>query len=273
MAWFTQDLNGQWWQLDIDANGQIITTQVNAPGTPTGFYAAQTKTGQELVKIVKDKLAGYGNAASPQTILMHLNEAKDEVWAVIKSLNDQNFVVFTQDQDNGLQNYFPQLAIGTREYDLPSDLKEIKFLEVITPKDQADVKFSYRKMNHPEFTTARRSANMDSTTDIINEYVYTIAGTNPQQLIMGNYPAMAMSLRIWYVRGIPDFTLTSLVNDIVAPYDRKMTDFAVKRVLLGADLKAFETWKSEWRDSLIMITESSAPRNQADAVYVTDFEG
>lgn len=273
MAWFTQDINGQWWQLDIDGNGQLVTTQVPAPGAPTGFYAAQTKTGQELVKIVKDKLAGYGNAANPQTILMHLNEAKDEVWAVIKSLNDQNFVTFTQDQNNGLENYFPQLVAGTREYNLPSDLKEVKLIEVISPTDQADTKFIYRKMNHPDFTSARRSANMDPTTDVVSDYYYTIAGTNPAQFVMANYPALTMSIRMWYVRGIPDFTLTSLVNDIVAPYDRKMTDFAVKRVLLGSDLQSFEAWKAEWRDSLIMIAESSAPRNQADAVFVQDFEG
>ncbi len=273
MAWYTQDANQNWWQLTIDVNGALVTQQVSTPGGPTGFYALQSLTGQQLVKIVQSKLGGYGNAVSPQTILMHLNEAKDEVWAVMKSLNDQNFVLFTQSSDAGLMNYFGKVVPGTREYNLPSDLKEVKFIEVISPTDQADVRFSYRKMTHPDWAATRRAANMDSTTNPINEYVYSIVGSNPQTFALANYPALTYDLRIWYVRGLADFTLVSGPSEIVPPYDRKITDFAVKRVLLAAEPKLFEVWKSEWRDTVIMIAESSGPKNMADPVFVADFEG
>lgn len=230
-------------------------------------------TGQELVKLTQNKLAGYANVASVQSLLGHLNEAKDEVWKVLKSLDDQHFVTHTQSTDDTALDYFPALSPDAREYDLPADFREMKFIEVVAPQNEESVEFVFRKINHPDFVHARRSSTLDQHADVGSSYFYTITGDKPQRFVLAQWPEKAYGLRIWYVRSLPDFNLTDDVTQIISPYDRKIADYAAKRVMLANDLTRFEAWRTEWREDVMTMAETAGPRNQADAVYVQDFEG
>jgi len=236
--------------------------------------------GQDLIDLANDRLAGLSNGVRDATLMSYLNEAKDEIWAVLKTEADEYFSQSTQNTDSTATNYFPRdlsgAAIGTlqtssRSYLLPDDLREIKFIEVTT-KGYEQTVFIYRSITDDDFRSARRSASVDPTLTPSVEYFYTILGTNRFEL--AQFPEANFEMTIWYTRSLPDFEAGDPVDDILLPYSKKIADYAVKKAMLGMqDQAQFEAWKQEWRDDLLTVAASAAPRNQADPEFVQDFLG
>jgi hypothetical protein len=236
--------------------------------------AVPTVTGQTLIDIANDMLAGYQNGVDSRALLTYLNLAKDEVWAVTKELHEEYFQVFSQSTNSAADYYFAPLNTTTRSYTLPSDLRSIEFIECTTPGFQGTT-FTYAKLNSPQFRAERQASNEANAADSnnnVDSYTYTIAGKN--QFVMAAYPAAALTLVLWYTRALPDFETSDVVDEILFPFSKKLAEFAAKRVMLAdQDAGQFAAWKAEWRDSLINLVQSSGTRNDADPQFVVDYFG
>jgi hypothetical protein len=236
--------------------------------------AVPTVYGQTLVDLANDLLAGYQNGVGSRELLTYLNLAKDEVWAVTKELHDEYFQVFSQSTNASADYYFAPLNTTTRNYTLPADLRSIEFIECTTAGFEGTT-FTYAKLNSPQFREERQASNQANAADPNNNvqtYTYSIAGKN--QFVMAAYPAAALTLVLWYTRALPDFEASDVIDEILFPFSKKLAEFAAKRVMLAdQDAGQFAAWKSEWRDSLINLVQSSGSRNDADPQFVQDFYG
>lgn len=236
--------------------------------------AVPTVTGQTLIDMANDMLAGYQNGIDSRALLTYLNLGKDEVWGVTKELYEEYFQVFSQSTTPTNDFYFAPLTTNTRNYTLPADLRSIEYIECTTPSYQG-TQFVYRKLNSPEFRQERSQSNQlagPDTNNNVNVYNYTIAGKN--QFVLASYPAVPMTLILWYTRALPDFEASDVVDEILFPFSKKLAEFAAKRAMLAdQDAGQFAAWKSEWRESLINLVQAEGTRNDADATFVQDFQG
>jgi len=231
-------------------------------------------SGQTLVNMTNDLLAGYQNAVDSRAMLTYLNMAKDEIWSTIKELHEEYFQVFSQSTDSTADYYFPQLSTATRNYTLPDDLRSIEYIEVTTPSfEESD--FVYAKLNSPEFKEERRASNAQNGPNATNngsKFHYTIAGKN--QFVLASYPPADLNLTLWYTRALPDFETGDPVDEILFPFQKKLAEYAAKKVMLSnQDATQFAAWSKEWRDSLVNCLQAAGERNDADPQFVEDFCG
>lgn len=229
-------------------------------------------TGQDLVDLATDRLGGYGNLPSTSQLLGFLNEAKDEVWAILKSLNTEYFALATQASDPAQLNYFGPMVTNKRQYTLPADFREMNLFLVADPA-YAQTKFTFKKLQDRDFQDALKSANVDSSLTPTTEYFYTILGKD--QLLLAQYPEVQFNLPvIYYVRNLLDFETGDTLDEILLPYSKKIANYTVMKVLLTAqDQDQFEEWRKSWKDDILLIATSGGPRNQADPEFVMDFLG
>lgn len=233
--------------------------------------AVDSMVGQDLINEANARLAGYQNGVDPDALLSFLNEAKDEVWALLKGLNDEYFVTPSQSTDNTRLNYFPTLDPSLRQFTLPGDLREIKFIEVTTASS-TEIEFEYRDITDDEFRRARRDASTQSGNNDICKILYTIIGKD--QMVLAQFPPAAITLTLWYVRSLPDFEASDEVDQVLYPYVKKLATYAVKKSMASLqDPSQFAVWVQEWKQDCLTVTNSAAPRNQADPTFVDDFDG
>lgn len=236
--------------------------------------AVPVLTGQDLINMANDLLAGYQNGVDSRALLTYLNLAKDEVWAVTKELHDEYFQVFSQATNSAADFYFPALNTTTRNYTLPEDLRSIEFIEVTTPGFE-ETEFVFANLNTPQFRDERKASNQAQGPDPnnnVNKYTYSIAGKN--QFVMAAYPAAPMTLILWYTRALPDFEMSDTLDEILFPFNKKLAEYAVKLAMGGnQDPGQFAIWSKDWRESLINLVQASGERNDADPQFVQDFFG
>lgn len=229
-------------------------------------------TGQDLIDLTKARLGGYQNSLDTEVLMSHINEGKDEVWGLLKSLDDQYFVVQSQATTSTADYYFSSLSTALREYTLPSDFREVKLIEVTT-SGYTDVRFVYRDAHHPDFAEARRAANYDNTPSNSScVYYYTIYGKST--FALANYPEAAITLRLWYVRALADYEAADTVDEILLSFAKKIAEYAAMKVmLLQQDQPQFEEWQKVWRQDILSIATSANNRNQSDIETAVEFEG
>lgn len=244
---------------------------VPTPGGGT-IPTAPALTGQDLVDMANDRLAGYQNGVDSGPLLSFLNEGKDEIWALLKNLNEEYFVTPSQAVDATQPYYFAPMDPTARTFQLPTDLREIKFIEVNTPS-YTEMEFAYKDITDTEFRDARRSAStQNNSSDNACTIYYTILGKN--QMVTAQFIPTAITITLWYVRAIADFETDQTVDEILYPYTKKIADYAVKKAMLSLqDPAQFSAWVSEWKQDVITVQNSAAGRNSADATYVDDFCG
>lgn len=123
--------------------------------------------GQELLNLTNNKLGGYQNALDSEAMLAFINEGKDEVWAALKAQNQEYFVVGSQNTDPTADAYFPVLTTDVRDYTLPADMREVKWIEVLNVPNGTDVVFEYLDITDPEFRSARQGAGLGTASMFI----------------------------------------------------------------------------------------------------------
>lgn len=233
--------------------------------------AVDSMVGQDLINEANARLAGYQNGVDPEALLSYLNEGKDELWALLKNLNDEYFVTSSQNTDNEQLNYFATLDPTKRQFTLPSDLREIKFIEVATA-GSTQIEFEYRDITDNEFRMLRRDASTQPGNNEICKMLYTIVGKD--QMVLAQFPPAALNVTLWYVRSLPDFESDQVVDEILFPYVKKIASYACQRAMLGLqDASQFSMWVTSWKQDCITVTNSAAERNQSDASFVEDFCG
>lgn len=268
-------VDGSIWRMGVDSSGLLIVTAVSSiPGVPSAptVNAIPALSGQNLLDLLNINLGGMANFGNQAQKLSYLNEGKDEIWGVLKSLDENYFVINSQALDATKTTYFGALLPSTREYTLPTDFRGMKFVEVTAPTGYEFVRFIRRSMTHPDFRDARRSstAGGSSSGTSIGNYYYDVVGK--ATMMLAQYPEIGFTLTLWYVRALPDITLNASVDEIVFPFTKKIVDYAVMKIRLRDDATAFSEWREVWRQDLINVAQN-AGRDEADPQFVQDWLG
>lgn len=232
-----------------------------------------TVSGQSLLDLLRINLGGLSNAWTVDQLLAFLNQGKDEVWAVIKSMELDYFTDSSQDTDSTQDNFFVDLSPTVREYDLPKNLREIRLIECLTPGFE-DRRYVYRDISHPDFKNARLESDALGSNSGLQEFsdniFYTVFGN---QLVFADFPFSARQLKIWYIASIDDIDVDTFPA-ILFPFSRKIVDYAAKKAVLSAqNVEMTMAWKSEWSESVKIIALSIGQRQTTDAEFIADFIG
>ena len=236
-------------------------------------------SGQALLNLAQTNLGGLSNAVTNDQLLSFINEGKDELWSILKQANENLFVVSSQATQSNNPYYFPALSLTVREYTLPFDVRDILFIEVTGPSGYERVKFTRKAMTHPDFRDARTGATAfnaqggSSPLTGVGEYFYDVVGKST--IVLAQYPEVAFTLIIWFIRTLPDITLgstTGTIDEILFPFHKKIVDYAVMKIMLREEQDNFAAWKSQWRDDVIG-TVQGVGRKSADPIFTADFIG
>lgn len=274
---YLTDAAGNIWQVGIDSQGRLTQTLVTSiPGVPSAptINAFPAMTGQQLLSTLDINLGGLKNSVTTQQKWEFLNAGKDEMWMILKQLDENYFVIDSQAVDSTKTNYFGPLNTTTREYTLPTDCRDILFIECTAPIGQEFTQFVKSSVTSPEFREARQNAtannNQGSSIITLDVYHYDVIGKLTFKL--AEFPQQAFTLIITYVRALPVISAASVVDEILTPWTRKIVDYAVQRVMLLKDPGAWQEWVSVWRSD-IQQTMQSANRSDSDIRTASDYNG
>lgn len=230
-------------------------------------------SGQNLLDSLRIRMGGLSNAFTTDQYFSFLNEGKDEVWAIVRSLELDYFADSSQPTDNTKDDFFLQLSTTVREYDLPTNLREVRFIECTT-QDFQDREFTYRDISHPDFKRIRRESDALGSNSGVNaftdHYIYTIFGT---QLILAQFPEANLNITIWYIKAIDDISVDDF-PEILFPFNKKIVDYAAKKATLAAqNLEMEAAWKDDWAESIRLLAISAGQRQAADPQFIADYFG
>ena len=231
-----------------------------------------TITGQSLVNETFMRLGGLSNVFSTQELLSFVNDGVQEVWAIVRSLDADHTVDTSQTTTSTSDNYFQTLSTSTREYTLPPNAREIRFIEC-TNAGYENTIFEFRKIDDVDFQNYRREATASGTSQQgrVGKYYYTVSG---QQLVFAQYPETALVLKVWYIKAIDNAEIDVQLTTLQPPLDRKIVEFATQRAMLVARQETVsDRWMAAWRDSVKTICLSVVPRNSANAIFIQEFSG
>lgn len=230
-------------------------------------------TGAELLELCNGRLAGYQNAIEPSTLMSYLNSAKDELWSTLKELDKEYFMQVSQNTDSAQTTYFPNLTPASREYTLPSDCRDIEFIECLTPGYET-ANFVFVEMNSEEFKQLRRAGGISGQTSTVSPFcfLYTVIGKD--QFVLAQYPPATLRLRLWYIKALADFEAGDVIDEILTPFSKSLADFGAQKAMLSLqDATQFTLWVSDWKRQIITLTQGAGDRDSSGALFVEDFIG
>ena len=234
----------------------------------------QIESGQTLLDAVRLDLGAYANAFTEDQLLYFINRGADETWAVIRSLDLDYFGDSSQTSDAGEEDYFATITPAAREYPLPPNCREPRFIECLTSGFE-DRRFIYRKFEDPIFQAARRisTATGASATDLasqLGEYYYTILGI---KFILAQYPETTLDLKIWYIKANDSISVESFPQ-ILSPFASAIADYATERAVKSTQNVALDAdWMQTWKATIQTLALSAGPRTSTDPIFVSDYLG
>jgi hypothetical protein len=253
----------------------IAYYQYAAPAAP-GAGVFSELAGSDLIQMMTDRLGGYANAMTADVMLDLLNEGKDKVWTILKSLNESFFHASSQSTDSTKVNFFGSFVPNVREYQLPGDFRAMRFIECTT-SGYASARFVKTVMTDPAWQQARRAANDPSISAATQfEFYYDIVESPAGgfEMVFAQNFAVQLQCTVWYIRGLPDFEAGDSINQVIRPYCKSIVTFAVEKAMkVLQDESMSAQWESDWRQDIIGTAQGAGPINQSDARYVQDFEG
>src|SRR5438309_4037647 len=134
--------------------------------------------GQELLDRIKVRLGGLSNAFTPDDLLSFAEDGVQEVWAVLKSFDQEYFGEQSQSTNaTDVDTYFATLDSTKREYDLPAGSREIRSIECLT-SGATGIVFEQRKFDDPEFQMRRRNSTASGATQspLSSSYYFSVFG-------------------------------------------------------------------------------------------------
>ena len=174
------------------------------------------------------------------------------------------------------------MTISDREYDLPKDLAELRFIEVTGPVGFEEWVFEKKAMNSNSFRAVRISTTAaGSSTDSLasaGTLLYDIIGPNStgrQRIVLASFPPAALVLKLWYTRTVPDFTVpktdAETLVTFLQPYIGIILTYAAKSLLRLEDAGIAKEWEKDWREDLRRTVAASSDRSEADPEVVEEF--
>lgn len=225
-----------------------------------------------MLDSLRIRLGALSNAFTPDQYLEFLNDGVQEVWSVLRSLDLDYFADVSQTTDPTADDFEAVFTTAVREYELPKNCRELRAIEVTTVGFENRV-FEYRKFSDSVFQQARREATASgpgSNAFLLNSYYYTVFGT---QLILAQYPEVALTARLWYIAAIDDINIDT-IPDILFPFNRKIVDFAAERAFLSTqNVEMSQAWMMSWKESVKVLAMTAGSRSSTNAIFITDYEG
>ena len=226
-------------------------------------------------------LLGFKGAFSEDQKVNRINKGKNELWKVLKQLKEAYFMEESA-VSSGLDNEFPALVTNTREYDLPKDLAELRFIEVTSPVGFEEWVFQKMSMNSSSFRAVRVSTTVAGTStdnlSLAGTILYDILGPNSlgrQRMVLASFPPAALVLKLWYTRIVPDFTVPKSAAETLVtflqPYIGVILTYATKSLLRLEDAGIAKEWEKDWREDLRRTVAASSDRSEADPEVVEEF--
>jgi hypothetical protein len=236
--------------------------------------ALPTVSGQSLMDELTIRLGGYAAAFSVDELLSFVNEAKDAVYGVLRTLDEDYFVIPSQVATSTDDDYFAALTTTAREFDLPNGCREVRAIEVITAGYE-DVPFEFRNLSDPDFQAERRSgaiAGAGSGRQLSDVYLFTVLGRRTLQLAA--YPESAFTVKLWFVKALDDLTPSDTLTDILHPFTKKISSYATERATLSLqDEQLSNEWLKRWRMDVQELALTAAPRVSTSPEFVSDWDG
>ena len=233
---------------------------------------AVTVTGQVIYDEVIIRLGGLSNAFGVNDITSFMSDGLGEVWAVLRSLENDYFMEDTQTATSTADDYFAALTTSTREYDLPTNCREIRAMEVTTTGYETTV-FEYRPFSDEEFQQERRQATADGAGSgtRIGKYLFTVVGM--KKLILAQFLEAAMTVKVWYVKSLDELTTDTVLTEVVHPFWRKIVDYAVERATLSVREETLsDRWLTRWREDVKTLALSAGPRVTTGPLFIQEYE-
>lgn len=229
-----------------------------------------TVSGQSLLDAVRINLGGLANAFTDDQLFYFISLGTQEVWSVVRELDLDYFGDSSQATSTSKDDFFANLDPTKREYDLPKNCRELRFIEILTGGFE-DRKITYRKFEDPIFQEARRSSTMaGSANNVCGEYYYTIFGN---QMMLAQFPEAPLAIKMWYVAAIDDVTVESFPA-ILHPFSGKITDYATERAVKSSqNIELDQDWMLTWKDAIKTLALTAGSRTSTDPIFCADFLG
>lgn len=231
-------------------------------------------SGQDLLDRIKVRLGGLSNAFTPDELLQFAEDGVQEVWAVLKSFDQEYFGDSSQSTDSAkTDSYFATLSTSSREYPLPGTCREIRSIECLTSGYER-IEFVQKSFDDPEFQRARRNSTATGTSAQAlsnRNYYFTVFGN---KLVLAQYPCAVLDVKLWAIQSINAISVDTVLDTILYPFSGKIVDFAVKKAMVSArESDMTIAWTQEWRASIITLGESSTPRASVNAQFISNYLG
>jgi hypothetical protein len=234
-----------------------------------------TLTGQDLLDDLRVELGALSNAFTVDQLFLFINKGVGEVWSVVQSLGLDYFSDSTQSTDNSKDDFIAQLTTSVREYDLPRNARELRFIETTTPGFEDRI-FEYRKFDDPVYAVARRQATANgagggaTSGSIIGNYFYTVFGN---QIVLAQFPEANLTVKFWYIASIDDIDETG-IPAILHPFNKKIVDYAALRAIVSTQNNQMSvTWLEAWKESVKTIAMSVGGRASTNPTFIYDYTG
>jgi hypothetical protein len=232
-------------------------------------------TGQDLLDDLRVELGALSNAFTVDQLFLFINKGVGEVWSVVQSLGLDYFADSTQGTDNSKDDFFVQLTTSVREYNLPVNAREVRFIETTTVGFEDRI-FEYRKFDDPVFAVARRQATANgpsggaSSGSIIGNYFYTVFGN---QIVLAQFPEATLTIKVWYIASIDDVDENG-IPAILHPFNKKIVDYAALRAIVSTQNNQMSvTWLEAWKESVKTLAMSVGGRVSTNPVFIYDYTG
>lgn len=230
-----------------------------------------TISGQELIDLVNSRIRASTNAFDPEDILGFINDAANETWKILRSIREDYFETFSQNTISTDDDYFGLLSTTVREYSLPRNYQEIRFIEVLDSGHEG-VEFRPKDHSSTEFQNRRRTSTALGEGTARSDYFYDIIGA--RTLMLSQFPEITFNLRIWYIRSLVRLDVDSQLDEILYPYSDDMAKYAAHLATLSLrDETLSDRWLKIWKDSVHRTETVARMRQSSGPVFVDDFLG
>ena len=229
--------------------------------------------GQYLVDKTLRKLGGYRNAVDLVDALDAINEAKDEVWMILKGTKEDYFVTFSQSTDSTLDTFFDKLTTTSREFTLPRNFRQMQGIRINDSGKEA-IEFEPRDFADPEFQASyKASTAASSSTASRPTYFYDILGI--RTLVLAQFPEAAFDITLIYIRAVADIDVDEELDEVLFPFTNAIATRAAADLAshtlhdneLGSSL--YEDWKEQKRS----LESAAEQRDISRGRVVADFQG
>lgn len=213
--------------------------------------ATSAFTVSDAIRRVNRKLRGRAGAVSKLDKIEAIDDAHQALWRTLLMSYRGWFVVESQKIESGDPDFFPDIVDTATEYDLPTELHQIYYIES-TIAGRQDYKFHPTTMPDDEFRKRRQS--VVTVTSNEKSYWYDVVGDNPPRLVLGQSIPPSVSplvVKIWYVKRLDKLTAEAdILTAAPVPFFGPMCALAAAQI--ASDIEAFDLCaklKAEWEEA------------------------